>query len=430
MRPTITESITPYDFATGIDLGDGFAARRAAHNDRHRRRVLEAAKLIVDVAGGRTDPFLMREAFHPTSEFAILELARRYPDLMNLREAPIGGMSISDFSMLTLDVLDRQMYGMFTATPPVSAPMQRNHPLTDFRNVSRYMVDGATKPPEAVEPGAQPKEVKLTQQPVIQYAPRKYESFTRVVWEALINDDLGAFTDLAKRLVTGANRGIEMFRTGLYVDVNGPNVNLYNSAFHNQILQVNGAASDNPALSIQGLADGLTVLDRMLDADGFPINVGSDVYLWYGSALEVTAQNLLHMLTVQLQVSGGTGNTQGFPTQFVQTTNWLVQHLKPIKNPFIRLVATAASGTIKDTMWGLTVDPGVNDRPAMEFGFLKGFETPQIYQKVPNTMRVGGGVDPSLGDFYTMSQELKSLSVYGGKSIDGHSTVASTGAGV
>lgn len=427
MRPVITESNTVYDFNAGLDLGD-FGASRKAFKDRHRRRVLEAARLIVDVAGGRTDPILMREAFNPTMEFAVLELARKYPDLVNLREAPIGGMSISDFSMLTLDVLDRQMYGMFTATPPVSAPMQRNHTLNDFRNVSRYIVDGATKPPEAVEPGAQPKEVVLTQQPVLQYAPRKYESFTRVVWEAMINDDLGMFTDLAQRLVVGANRGIEMFRTALYVDANGPNAALYSTANHNQIITANGAASNNPPLSIQGLTDGVEVLQRQLDFDGYPINVGTNVYLWYGSSLEVTAQNLLHMLTVQLQVNGGTGNTLGFPTQFVQTTNWLVQRMKPIMNPFIRLVCTTTG--VRETMWGLTVDPSQNDRPAMEFGFLRGFDTPQIFSKVPNTMRVGGGVDASLGDFYTMSQELKSLVVYGGRSIDGHTTVASTGQGV
>jgi hypothetical protein len=361
-------------------------------------------------------------------EFAVLELARKYPDLVNLREAPIGGMSISDFSMLTLDVLDRQMYGMFSALPPVSAPMQRAHTLTDFRNVSRYLVDGATKPPEAVEPGAQPKEVVLTQQPVMQYAPRKYESFTRVVWEAMINDDLGAFTDLAQRLVIGANRGIEMFRTSLYVDVNGPNANLYTAGFHNQIIIANGAASNNPPLDMQGLTDAITVLDRQLDADGFPINTAGPLYLWFGPNLEVKAQNLLHMLTVDLQVNGGTGNALGFPTQFVRTTNWIVARMKPIMNPFIRMVCTTAG--IKDTMWGLTLDPSSNDRPAMEFGFLRGFETPQIFSKVPNTMRVGGGVDASLGDFYTMAQEMKSLAVYGGRSIAGNTTVASTGAGV
>ncbi len=44
-------------------------------------------------------------------------------------------------------------------------------------------------------------------------------------------------------------------------------------------------------------------------------------------------------------------------------------------------------------------------------------------------MAAGGGLRPDLGDFYTMSQEMKVLSVYGGKQVAGQSTVASTGRG-
>jgi hypothetical protein len=60
---------------------------------------------------------------------------------------------------------------------------------------------------------------------------------------------------------------------------------------------------------------------------------------------------------------------------------------------------------------------------------LTGFETPQLYQQVPNTMRVGGGVDPMLGDFNTMNQNFKGLLVMGGTQIDGRSSAWSTGQG-
>ena len=45
-------------------------------------------------------------------------------------------------------------------------------------------------------------------------------------------------------------------------------------------------------------------------------------------------------------------------------------------------------------------------------------------------MRVGGGVDPSLGDFYTMNQEFKGCLVMGGTQIDGRSSAWSTGQNV
>src|SRR6185369_3958422 len=426
MRPQITETITPYDFNAGLDVGEGFSARRKQAQGRHNLRVLEAARLITDVAAGRQDPFLMRQAFNPTHEYAVRQLAESYPGLINLREAPIGGMSITDFSALTLDVLDRLLYGYYNATPVVSLPLVRKHTLRDFRNVCRYLIDGATTPSEAVDPGAQPKEKTLINNSPIQYAPLKYESFTRVVWEAMINDDLGIFTDLAQRLVIGANRGIEMFLTGLYIDASGPNTNLYNSTYTNIINIANGAASNNPALSAQGLQDAFKVLASMRDVDGYPIIISGKIYLWYGPALVATANNLMNQVTTGLSVNGGITNAQGFPSQFLTVNNWMVQNLNPIMNPFIPLVATSANS---GTTWGLTMDPGAQNRPAMEFGHLQGFETPQIFAKVPNTMRVGGGVDASLGDFYTMSQEMKVLTVYGGKVIDGRSTVASNGSG-
>jgi hypothetical protein len=54
---------------------------------------------------------------------------------------------------------------------------------------------------------------------------------------------------------------------------------------------------------------------------------------------------------------------------------------------------------------------------------------PQIFTKVPNTQRMGGGVDPMLGDFYTMDNDMKIVTVMGGTQIDGRSTVASDGSG-
>lgn len=422
MRPIITSSTSA--FTGELDLGGYMQARRDAQG-RRKIQVLEAARLIADVAQGRADPFLLKQAYNPTTEFGVKALHEAYPGL-RLMEAPIGGMSVTDFSALTLDVLDRLLYGYYNATPVLSLPLMRMHPLRDFRSVSRYLIDGATTPSEVVDPGAQPKEKVLINNAPIQYAPLKYESFTRVVWEAMINDDLGIFTDLAQRLVIGANRGIEMFLTGLYIGTTGPNANLYNSTFTNQITIANGAASNNPALSIQGLQDAYKILAKMRDPDGYPIVITGKLYLWYGPSLVATAQNLMHLLTAQLSVNGGTANVQGFPTQFIEVNNWAVQNMTTIMNPFIPLVATASNG---DTTWGLSVDPAGQNRPAMEFGFLRGFETPQVFQKVPNTMRAGGGVDASLGDFYTMSHELKVLSVYGGKVIDGRSTVASNGSG-
>lgn len=425
MRPQITEQTSRFDFSEIGGLQQ-YAEAQERRRSQYRNRVNAATRLVTDVGLGRTDPQFLKEAWNPSRPYMLAEMERRYPGLM-VREAPIGGMSISDFSILTIDVLDRVLYGYYNATPVVSMPLVKRHPLRDFRLVSRYEMDGAVDPPALVAPGAEPKEKVLGPQTLIQYQPAKYEAFTRVVWEAMVNDDLGVFNDLAQRLVIGHNRGIELFITGLYVDTAGPNVLLYNSTFTNLITTTYGASTNNPPLSIQGLQDAYTVLARMLDPSGYPIVQTGTPILWYGPALKATAENLMNMLSAQMSVTGGTANAQGFPSQFIEVRNWAIQGLQPLMNPFIRLVCTTSG--VQDTMWGITMDPNAQNRPSLEFGFLNGYDSPQVFMKAPNTMRPGGGLDPSVGDFYTMAHEIKALSVYGGKQIDGRSTVASKGTG-
>jgi hypothetical protein len=63
-------------------------------------------------------------------------------------------------------------------------------------------------------------------------------------------------------------------------------------------------------------------------------------------------------------------------------------------------------------------------------GFLRGYETPQIFMKMPNQSTVGGGPSPMDGDFDTDSIEYKVRHIFGGVAEDFKMTVASTGAGV
>jgi len=129
-----------------------------------------------------------------------------------------------------------------------------------------------------------------------------------------------------------------------------------------------------------------------------------------------------------LSVLGGTQNAQGFPQARLRVdTQYVTRNMKPIQDKYIPIINTSSS---KSTVWGLTYDPQVQARPSLELGFLASYDTPQLYQKAPNTMRVGGGMDPMVGDFYTMQQDYKGLLVFGGTQIDGRSTVASTGLNV
>jgi hypothetical protein len=81
-------------------------------------------------------------------------------------------------------------------------------------------------------------------------------------------------------------------------------------------------------------------------------------------------------------------------------------------DPYIR-----SPFTNKPNAWLMFLDPELVERPAIEFGVLQGFRTPQLFQRVPNTQRVGGGVEPAMGDFLTMDNDMKIVSVFGGRRL-------------
>lgn len=438
----------------------GFMVPTRENSPGRMRRINAAVRLMANVMQGREEPWFLREALktvpHP---MAAQYIAQKYPGI--IRQGQYGlreTMSYSDYSALTVDILDRMLYGYYTAAPITNEPLVRKHTLRDFRLVARYEMDGGTTPWSSNTPltgtaqtfptfphgAGEPPTERAMQQAArevlgstqrVTYQPQLYQAKMAVNWRAIVNDDLGIFRDATQRLAIGGRRTIYQFITSLYVDANGPHATLYNSTFANLITTTYGAQSNNPPLSFQGLIDGITVLEKMLDIDGQPITFEGQLYLWHGPSLATTAQALMKAIQADISVGGGTGGTfstpnTGFPAQRLRVgTDYVVRNMVAIQDKYIPLTATSASGSIKNTMWGLMYDPQSQNRPALELGQLAGYETPQLMQKVPNTMRLGGGVDPMLGDFYTMDQEYKGVLVLGGTQIDGRSTVASTGAG-
>ena len=179
----------------------------------------------------------------------------------------------------------------------------------------------------------------------------------------------------------------------------------------------------------------MTVLLNQKDLGGDPIQIPGKLFLVVGPSLMVTANNIMHQLSVDVNQAGGSTQTSGsgatqtlYNSQRIKVDNWIVQNMTVIVDQYLPIVTTSTG--VKLTQWYIFADPSSQGRPAIEIGDLRGYDTPQLYQKVPNTMRVGGGVEPMLGDFQSMSTEFKALMAFGGTILDGRSTVSSTGQGV
>ncbi len=419
------------DFYTGSPITGssvdvpGFSPITRQAGARHQARVLGAAEIWADFKEGRLDPFYMRQAFNLTESGAFDLLCRRYP--MVFRET----MSTSDFSALTVDVLDRELLGDYTEVPIPVEPLVKKATLNDFRSKKIFIMDGLETPFGSVAELQDLPLGDLSQRTPITYAPLKYEKGAKISWEAVINDDLGIFRDLSQRLARGARRTKHKFITTLYSSATGPNSLLFTSAFANIVNIANGASSNNPAFSVQALSDAMTVFMNQKDLGGDPIEIPGKLFLVVGPSLFVTAQNVMHQLSVDVNLAGGTVQTSGtgvYNAERVRVDNWIIGNLTVIMDPYLPIVTTTA-GT-KFTQWYIFADPASQGRPAIEVGDLRGFDTPQLYEKVPNTMRVGGGVEPTLGDFRSMSTEFKALMAFGGIQLDGRAAVSSTGQGV
>jgi len=362
--------------------GQGVRQVRGRNNPQYMAKLAEAAKFVADVFEGRRPMYHLQEA-----------------------------MTTSDFPYLFGDILDRQLLANYREAPAVYRNYCRIATVRDFRTVKRFTVSGAEAVLSEVKQQAEYPESSLSEGKY-EYSVKKYGRRIPFSWESMINDDLDALKDIPARFGRAARRTEQKFATGLYVDSSGPHASLYTADNSNIV-------TGNPALSVAALQTAMTILAAQTDSDGEPIVIDA-VHLVVPPALEITAENILNALQLELVESGGTSN------QKLIAVNWMKNRLKLHVDPYIPIVASSANG---NTSWFLFADPG-NNRPALEIGFLRGHTEPEIFIKAPNAQRVGGGAaDPMAGDFDTDSIQYKVRHVLGGTRMDPKMTVASNGSG-
>lgn len=322
-------------------------------------------------------------------------------------------MTTSDFSLLFADILDRQVLGAYQDWPSTWQTYARRGTVRDFRTVKRFALDGASATLDEVgERGEYPEAAVVPSE--YEYKVTKRGRRLDWTWEMRVNDDIDSFRELPLILGRAARMTEDKFVTQLYAQSDGPNSTFFTSGHGNVV-------TSNPILSVDALETAMTVLASQRDSDGNPIFIDR-LNLVVPPALEVVANNILNAVQIDAASGGGdgTGNNQ------LRVNNWLARRITPVVNPWLPIVSSASNG---NTSWYL-IGQTMAGRPAMEVGFLRGHEQPEVFVKAPDSMRVGGGMAPvEDGDFETDAIRHKVRHVLGGTLMDTKMAVASDGSG-
>ena len=361
----------------------------------------KAAAMNHPLIGG--NPFKYQSALLEAEEL-VTRIIKGQSPIWRFTEA----MSRDLFPLMQADSLDRQMYGAYLAAPVSWSRYIRRAKVNDFRKVKRFTNTGILGPLTVVPELAEHPE-RTTAEGVYEYAVQKYEAGFGMSFEAMVNDDLELFERLPQDLADSAILTEERFAANLIAGPNGPNASFYNLANGN-------VADSNAPLTRTNLQAALTKLLTRTDERGNPITVTA-IELVVGPGMLLLANEIVN--ATEYRSVGSNGDVT------IISGNGIAANLTVSVNYQLPAVVTNTANA--GTSWWLFANPN-GPRPAAEMGFLRGYEQPALYEKIPDMRRFGGGAEV-MWSFDFGDAHRKVQHILGGVLVDYKMSVASRGDG-
>jgi hypothetical protein len=322
-------------------------------------------------------------------------------------------ITTSDFPYLFGTVIEHEMLARYRFAAAPFKPYTKVSTLLNFNIHQRHMLDGLTgRLPIVGEKG----EYLVSPKPI---HSRRYIQLIKkgmqfdISWESLINDGLGAFSDVAQRYADAAANTEYFDVTSLYSSAAGRNVLLYGAP----IVAPDGSNVTNVGvlpLTIANLETTIELMARQTDALGNPLGIRA-LHLVVPPGLEFTARQILTSAT-KMWVNDQVLAAVPMPTNNVVAQIGLQMHI----NPWLPVVD--ATGNDNGT-WYLFAD--TTHGYAIEFAYLRGHETPEICMKSSDKVTPAGALlSPFSGDFATDNVFYRVRTVTGGTQLDPRLTYA------
>ncbi|MFM9860553.1 HK97 family phage prohead protease [Pseudoxanthobacter sp. M-2] len=367
-----------------IDAGDTAERASVAAVEALRSRTPPAPirNTVVEVGVDHTDPaFRARtigealyvrhtpgvtpsDAAKPYVHMTTLDIAR---DCLRVRSIATTGLSptatieralhtTSDFPLLLGDLVNRTLRATYMAVPSALKQIARQSNARDFRAKHRLQISEGPRLEKVNEAGEFRSGTLVEAKE--SYAVATYGKIIPISRQALVNDDLGAFTDLSRRLgqaaaATEAQLLADLFAANAGA---GPTMSDGQPLFHTthkNVATVLGTPwkGETPPAFAPLIAAGRLAMRKQVGLSGELIAV-TPRYLIVPSAGETDAEKALAAFT---------------PTRAEDV------------NPFSNLVLVVEPRLADDDAWMIAADPAAID--GLEWAYLEGVEGPQVESK-------------------------------------------------
>jgi hypothetical protein len=229
--------------------------------------------------------------------------------------------------------------------------------VNDFKEHTRYRMTGSFQF-QQVGPDGELKHGQLGEQSFRQKADTHGIMFA-LTRQMIINDDMGAFTDIPRQIGMGAAEAIADAVWGLWLA--NPVQPDGKAFFHTD--HKNYLAGADTALSVDGLTDAEVAFGKQVKPNGKPLGIRPSTLL-VPTALKVPAE----MLMKSVQLNETTTANKGKPNTNPHVGKFDVVSSVYLSNPTFP--------NASDKAWYLLADP--NRLPAIEVAFLNGVDRPTV----------------------------------------------------
>jgi len=230
--------------------------------------------------------------------------------------------------------------------------------VNDFKEHSRYRMTGSFKF-EQVGPDGELKHGRLDEQKFGQKADTHGIMFA-LTRQMIINDDMGAFTDIPRQIGMGAAESIADAVWGLWLS--NPVLTSDGKAFFSTDHK-NYAEGADTALTVDGLTAAEVLFGSQVKPNGKPLGIPATILL-VPTALKVPAE----MLMKSTLLNETTTANKGKPS-----TNPHVGKYQVVSSVYL---SNASFPGASGKAWYLLTDP--NRLPAIEVAFLNGVDRPTV----------------------------------------------------